>query len=136
MTKAMFEQGADIVFHVAGGTGMGVIQAAKEAGRYAIGVDTDQDGIAPGAVLTSMIKRADVAVEAIVKDYAADKFPAGQTVTFGLKEDGVGLSEMTHTKDLIPQSVLDRVEDAKQKILAGEVNVWNVVEQGYPDWLK
>ncbi len=55
MAKAMFEQGADIVYHVAGGTGMGVIQAAKESGRYAIGVDTDQDGIAPGSVLTSMI---------------------------------------------------------------------------------
>lgn len=136
MTKAMFEQGADIVFHVAGGTGMGVIQAAKEAGRYAIGVDTDQDGIAPGAVLTSMIKRADVAVEAIVKNYAEDKFPAGQTVTFGLKEDGVGLSEMTHTKDLIPQAILDQVEAAKQSILSGDVKVWNVVDQGYPDWLK
>lgn len=136
MTKAMFEQGADIVYHIAGGTGMGVIQAAKEVGHYAIGVDNDQDGIAPGAVLTSMIKRTDVAVEAIVKAYAADEFPAGQTVTFGLKEDGVGLSEMEHTKDLIPQAILDQVEAAKQSILSGETKVWNVVEQGYPDWLK
>lgn len=136
MTKAMFEQGADIVFHVAGGTGMGVIQAAKEAGRYAIGVDTDQDDIAPGAVLTSMIKRTDVAVEAILKDYAADKFPSGQTVTFGLKEDGVGLSEMRHTKDRIPQAILDKVEAAKQGILSGDIKVWNVVDQGYPDFLK
>ncbi|MEO3999665.1 BMP family ABC transporter substrate-binding protein [Mesorhizobium sp. CAU 1732] len=136
MTKAMYEQGADIVFHVAGGTGMGVIQAAKEAGRYAIGVDTDQDSIAPGAVLTSMIKRTDVAVEAIVKNYAADKFPKGQTVTFGLAEDGVGLSEMEHTKDRIPQEILDKVEAAKQGILSGEIKVWNVVDQGYPDFLK
>jgi len=136
MTKAMYEQGADIVFHVAGGTGMGVIQAAKEAGHYAIGVDTDQDSIAPGAVLTSMIKRTDVAVEAIVKDYAADKFPKGKTVTFGLAEGGVGLSEMKHTRDRIPSQILDKVEAAKQGILSGKIKVWNVVDQGYPDFLK
>lgn len=136
MTKAMFEQGADIVYQIAGGTGMGVIQAAKEAGHYAIGVDTDQDGLAPGAVLTSMIKRTDVAVEAMLKDYAADTFPAGKTAAFGLKEGGVGLSEMKHTKELIPAAILEKVEAAKQDILSGKVQVWNVVTQGYPDWLK
>lgn len=136
MTNAMFEQGADIVFQVAGGTGMGVIQAAKEAGHYAIGVDTDQDDLAPGAVLTSMIKRTDVAVEAMVKSYAAGEFPAGQTVTFGLREDGVGISEMKHTKELISQEILDKVEAARQGILSGEIKVWNVVDQGYPDWLN
>jgi basic membrane protein A and related proteins len=136
MTKAMFEEGADIVYQVAGGTGMGVIQAAKEAGHYAIGVDTDQDGLAPGAVLTSMIKRTDVAVETVVKDYAAGKFEGGKTVTFGLKEDGVGLSEMKHTKDIIPAAILEKVETAKQDILSGKIKVWNVVDQGYPDWLK
>jgi basic membrane protein A and related proteins len=136
MAKAMFEQGADIVYHVAGGTGMGVIQAAKEAGRYAIGVDTDQDSIAPGAVLASMIKRTDVAVETVVRDYAADKLEGGKTITLGLKEDGVGLSEMKHTKDLIPGAILEKVEAAKQGILSGEIKVWNVVDQGYPDYLK
>ncbi|WP_176247654.1 BMP family lipoprotein [Mesorhizobium australicum] len=136
MTKAMFEQGADIVYQIAGGTGMGVIQAAKEAGHYAIGVDTDQDGLAPGSVLTSMIKRTDVAVEAMLKDYAADTFPAGKTAAFGLKEGGVGLSEMEHTKELIPAAILEKVEAAKQDILSGKVQVWNVVTQGYPDWLK
>ena len=136
MAKAMFEQGADIVYQIAGGTGMGVIQAAKEAGHYAIGVDTDQDGLAPGAVLTSMIKRTDVAVEAMLKDYSADTFPAGKTVAFGLTEDGVGLSEMKHTKELIPAAILEKVEAAKQGILSGKVKVWNVVTQGYPDWLK
>lgn len=136
MTKAMFEEGADIVYQVAGGTGMGVIQAAKEAGHYAIGVDTDQDGIAPGAVLTSMVKRTDIAVESLVKDYAGDKFPSGKTVTFGLKENGVGLSEMKHTKELIPPAILEKVEAAKQGILSGQIKVWNVVDQGYPDYLK
>jgi len=136
MTKAMFEEGADIVYQVAGGTGMGVIQAAKEAGHYAIGVDTDQDGIAPGAVLTSMVKRTDIAVETMVKDYAGGKFPGGQTVTFGLKENGVGLSDMKYTKDLIPGAILKKVEEAREGILSGKIKVWNVVDQGYPDFMK
>ena len=78
MAKAMFDAGANVVYQVAGGTGLGVIQAAKEAGHFAIGVDTDQDGIAPGSVLTSMVKRTDVAVETVIKDYADGKFPGGQ----------------------------------------------------------
>lgn len=136
MAKAMFEQGADIVYQVAGGTGMGVIQAAKGAGRYAIGVDSDQDGVAPGAVLASMIKRTDVAVETLVKNFAAGKFDGGKVVTFGLKENGVGLSDMKHTKSLIPAAILQRVDAARQDILSGKIKVWNVVEQGYPDFFK
>lgn len=136
MAKAMIEEGADVIYHVAGGTGMGVIQAAKEAGVYAIGVDTDQDGIAPGNVLTSMVKHSDNAVETVIKDYAADKFPGGKTITLGLKENGVGLSEMKYTKDRIPPAILEKVEAAKQDILSGKIKVWNVVDQGYPDFLK
>src|SRR5271157_1570239 len=88
MAKAMFDAGANVVYQVAGGTGLGVIQAAKEGGRFAIGVDTDQDGKAPGSVLTSMVKRTDVAVETVMKDYADSKFPGDQTVTLGLRQDG------------------------------------------------
>jgi basic membrane protein A len=136
MAKAMFEEGANVVYQVAGGTGLGVIKAAKEAGKFAIGVDTDQDNIAPGYVLTSMVKRTDVAVETVVKDYAEHKFPGGQTVTLGLAQDGVGLSPMTYTKDKIPAADLARIEDMKKKILSGELKVWNVVDQGYPDFFK
>ena len=136
MAKAMFEQGASVIYQVAGGTGIGVIQAAKETGHFAIGVDTDQDGLAPGHVLTSMIKRTDVAVQTVIADYAAGKFPGGQTVTLGLAQDGVGLSPMTHTKSLIPAAIQDKVAAARQAILGGQVKVWNVVNQGYPDFLK
>ena len=136
MAKAMFEEGADIIYQVAGGTGIGVIQAAKEAGHYAIGVDGDQDGLAPGNVLTSMIKRTDVAVENVVKDYAKGTKLGGTTVAFGLKEDGVGLSPMTYTKDIIPAAYLAKVEAAKADIISGKIKVWNVVDQGYPDYLK
>ncbi len=136
MAKAMFDAGANVVYQVAGGTGLGVIQAAKQAGKFAIGVDTDQDGLAPGAVLTSMVKRTDVAVETVIKDYAGHKFPGGKTVTLGLAEDGVGLSPMKFTKDKIPAADLARIEDMKKKILSGEIKVWNVVDQGYPDFFK
>lgn len=136
MAKAMFESGADIVYHVAGGTGMGVIQAAKAAGRYAIGVDADQDGLAPGSVLTSMIKRTDVAVENVVKAYGQGEKIGGTTMAFGLKENGVGLSEMKYTRDLIPSAILAKVDAAKADIIAGKIKVWNVVDQGYPDYLK
>jgi basic membrane protein A and related proteins len=136
MAKAMFDGGANVVYQVAGGTGLGVIQAAKEAGKFAVGVDTDQDGVAPGAVLTSMIKRTDVAVETVMKDYAEHKFPGGKTVTLGLAQDGVGLSPMKYTKDKIPAAILAKVDELKKKILSGDVKVWNAVDQGYPDFFK
>jgi basic membrane protein A len=136
MAKAMYDEGADIVYQVAGGTGIGVIQAAKETGHYAIGVDTDQDGLAPGSVLTSMLKRTDVAVETVVADYAGDKFPGGKTVTLGLKENGVALSDMKYTKDKIPAATLAKVDELKAKILSGDIKVWNAVDQGYPDFFK
>lgn len=136
MAQAMFDEGADIVYQVAGGTGIGIIEAARAAGRYAIGVDTDQDGMAPGNVLTSMVKRVDVAVEKIVEAYAAGSFPGGETMLFGLAQGGVALSEMKHTKDLIPASYVTRVEDLKADVIAGKIDVWDVSEQGYPDFFK
>ncbi|MDE0305167.1 MAG: BMP family ABC transporter substrate-binding protein [Albidovulum sp.] len=136
MAQAMFDEGADIVFQVAGGTGIGIIEAARAAGRYAIGVDTDQDGMAPGNVLTSMVKRVDVAVERIVNSYAAGEFPGGETMLFGLAQEGVALSEMKHTKDIIPASYIARVEELKADVIAGNIDVWDVFEQGYPDFFK
>lgn len=136
MAKSMFDQGASIVYQVAGGTGVGVIQAAKESGRYAIGVDTDQDGMAPGNVLTSMIKRTDLGVAATIKQYKDGKFPGGKSVTLGLAEDGVGLSEMKYTKNLIPAAYLAKVDELKKKIVSGEIKVWDTTTQGMPDWFK
>ena len=134
LAQTMFEQGADIVYSVAGGTGAGVIQAAQEAKHYAIGVDDDQDGVAPGFVLTSVLKRTDLAVESVVGDYAKGDFPGGKTITFGLKENAVGLTDFTHTKKQIPQATLDKLETLKKGIVDGEIKVWNVVSQGYPDF--
>lgn len=134
LAESMFEQGADIVYAVAGGTGAGVIQAAEDAGRYAIGVDSNQDAVAPGSVLTSMLKKTDVAMETILGQYADGDFPGGETVNLGLAEDGVGLSDFEFTKDAIGQDTIDAVDDLKQQIIDGDITVWNVVTDGYPDF--
>jgi basic membrane protein A len=124
LALTQFSQGADIIFHASGACGRGVIEAAKEKGEgfWAIGVDSDQDYMAPGRVLTSMIKRVDNSVFDTSNDVKGGKFAAG-TKVYGLKEDGVGLSEMKHTKDKIPAEHLARVEALKAQIVAGEIVV-------------
>jgi basic membrane protein A len=113
---------ADIIYHAAGKTGIGVIKAVqnKGAGFYAIGVDKDQDGEAPGRVLTSMVKRVDVAVANAIKSAAEGKFQTG-TIVLGLKEDGVGLSPMQYTRKDIPPAALKTIEELKAKIIAGSL---------------
>jgi basic membrane protein A and related proteins len=136
IADSMFKRGADVVYAVAGGTGTGVIRSAKSNKHYAIGVDDDQDGQAPGYVLTSALKRTDLAVEQLVDDFSKDSLKGGSTITLGLKEDGVGLSAMKYTKKDVPQDVLDDVAKQKQGIEDGSVKVWNVIEQGYPSYYK
>lgn len=136
MANAMFESGADIIYHVAGGTGLGVIAAAEASGHYAIGVDTNQDSLAPGHVLTSMVKRVDVATQQLIEDYANNSFPGGQTLVFGLPENGVGLTDMEYTKKIIPAEYMEAVDAAKAGIIAGAIEVWDVSSQGYPDFYQ
>jgi basic membrane protein A len=114
--------GADILFHAAGSTGIGVIKAVqnKGAGFYAIGVDKDQDGDAPGRVLTSMVKQVDVAVVDVCKAVAGGTFKPGTTI-LGLKENGVGMSEMKYTKKDVPADVLAKVDGLRQQIIAGKI---------------
>jgi basic membrane protein A len=134
LAEAMFDKGADIVYAVAGGTGAGVIEAAKQANHYAVGVDTDQDGLAPGNVLTSMIKRADVAVCTLLEGYKNGSFPGGQTINLGLNEDAVGLSDFTYTGEEIPEEFKAKVSELSDGIKNGSIKVVNVVTDGYPEW--
>lgn len=122
MAQSLFASGADIVYHAAGKAGLGVIKAAEEAKKYAIGVDSDQDGEAPGFVLTSMMKRVDVAIFNTIKELSDGKFASG-TVVYDLKVDGVGLSPMNHTKTLIGDANLAKVDEVKAKIVSGELKV-------------
>lgn len=115
-------QGADVIFHAAGGTGMGVIAGAKEKKVYAIGVDSNQDEVAPGVVLTSMIKNVDVAVFDTIKNLQDGKFVAGEAL-YGIKKDGVGVTDFKYTKDIIGKDKLDRLETVRSKIKSGEITV-------------
>lgn len=136
IANSMFDRGADIVYAVAGGTGEGVIQAAKERKHYAIGVDTNQDGDAPGYVLTSMIKHTDLAVERLTKEFADGQLHGGSTMNLALKDGGVGLSPMQYTKKNVPASVMAAVDEARKGIIDGSIKVWNVITQGYPSFYK
>ena len=120
--KALFSDGADIVYHAAGRCGMGVIAAAKETKNFAIGVDSDQDDVAPGSVLTSMIKHVDVSVYQTIKDFKDGKFDAGFKV-YDLKSDGVGLSPMKNTKDIVGAATIAKLEDVKKDIISGKIIV-------------
>lgn len=132
MALALFEQGADIVYHVAGGTGQGVIDAAEEVGRYAIGVDTDQDFLAPGHVLTSMMKRADVAVYTLVEQLVNGTLQSG-VLRFGLANGGVGLSPMQYTAHLVPAEYLQRIAELEAGILNGTINVTDITAVPNPN---
>jgi basic membrane protein A len=130
--QAMFEQGADIVYQVAGGAGLGVIQAAEDGGMWAIGVDTDQSAIAPDAILTSMVKRTDLAVYQSVEG-GVNGTLGGQTVSLDLAAGGVELGTI-HSS--VPAEYADQVDELSQRIIDGEIEVWNVIEQGYPDFFS
>lgn len=122
----LIDEGADVIYQVAGKTGEGLFSALEETeGVYGIGVDQDQDYIVEGKILTSMIKRVDTAVYDQIERVQNGTFEAG-THVYGLAEDGVGISEMQYTKDDIPADVLADIEDIKEKIVNGEIVVTDV----------
>lgn len=119
---AMIEQGADIVFHAAGLTGLGAIQAAREAGVFAIGVDVDQNAVAPDTVLTSAIKKIPESVEVVLRSVVDGTFEGG-THTYGLAENATGIAPFHQHDAMIPQAVKDAVADATRRILSGEIQI-------------
>ena len=129
LTNAQFEQGADIVMNVASGTGAGVLEAAKEAGKYAIGVDLNQDNDQPGAVLTSMVKRVDNACYLVIQSVVEGTFAGGTTQYLSLAEGGVSLTDFSVMKealgDKFPQDIVDKCEELAEKIISGEIVVEN-----------
>lgn len=127
IAKEMYDNDVDIIYAAAGLTGNGVIQAAKESQMFAIGVDSDQDHIAKGFVLTSMMKRLDNATYSEVKKILAGDIVAG-VKKYGLKEHGVGLSEMKFTRHLIPDNVLKQMTTIEKDIMSGEITVSNYLE--------
>lgn len=123
LADVLYDQGADVVFAAAGKAGLGAIEAARERPRdYAIGVDSDQDGLAPGKVLTSMVKRVDVAVLRICAAAAAGHPPHGH-LELGLREGGVGLTDFRYTRALVGPAIRARLERLRQAIVAGRLRV-------------
>lgn len=129
----MYDRGVNTIFSVAGLTGNGVIQAARAANRHVIGVDSDQDHLAVGHVLTSMMKRLDIATYKEVAKIAVGRFRPGVR-HYGLLEKGVGLSPMTYTKGKVPQGLLDRLAEVQLNIISGAIQVPSAapISQGTP----
>ncbi|HEX6910584.1 MAG TPA: BMP family ABC transporter substrate-binding protein [Longimicrobium sp.] len=128
LATAQYGAGADVIFHASGGTGTGVFRAARETGRWVIGVDVDQWDQAPGRVLTSITKRLDVSVLGLVRDQARGRFRGG-VVSQGLAEGAIGWVVDERNRPLIPDDVYHRVETLRQAIIAGLIQVPRVPER-------
>ncbi len=122
LAKAAMNKGADVIYAAAGGSGLGVLQAAADAGKYSIGVDSNQNYIHPGSVLTSMLKRVDVAVAKAFEDGTTGNWTSGINV-MGLANDGVGWALDEHNKDLITDEMKAKVDELSAKIQSGEIVV-------------
>jgi basic membrane protein A len=130
LALAQIEKGADVIFTAAGNSGLGAFDAVEQYGRnaqgeankFVIGVDSNQNAVKPGFVLTSMVKRVDNAVYDVVKEVLEGRFQGGFHV-FGLDKDGVAYAMDGHNDGLIPPEVIEKTEAARTKIIAGEIKV-------------
>ncbi|MCP4727752.1 MAG: BMP family ABC transporter substrate-binding protein [bacterium] len=122
LTLDQISRGADIVYQAAGATGMGVFDAAVEQKIFAIGSDSNQNRLRPGVILTSMLKKLDVALYEIIRETVQDSFEPGIHI-FNLTNDGVGYAIDEHNQDMIPNEVIQKVEEAKQAIISGAIKV-------------
>lgn len=120
---AMYGAGADIVYHASGSTGLGLFEAAKETGNFAIGVDSDQHDNMPGHVMTSMVKRVDVAVYETIHDVLENRFAGGTVRVYGLAEDGVRYVYDERNAALIQVAVIARATAIRDSIVAGHIQV-------------
>jgi basic membrane protein A len=125
---ALVNSGSDINFAVANITGAGVIDAAKQTKTFAIGVDSNQNGMAPGVVLTSMMKRVDILAYDIVKSVNDGTFKGGVNKQYGLKEGGVEAAMDDNNKGLISDATLAKMAEMKAKVISGEIVVPNFIE--------
>lgn len=127
LTIAQYSQGADVVMNVAAGTGTGILEAAKEQGKFAIGVDLDQDAVYPGSVLTSMLKRVDVATYLAINSVINGTYRGNTTTYLDVSNGGVGLTDMSVMKEALgekfPEDILVTLDEIVKKIKSGEIVV-------------
>lgn len=129
LAKSQIDRGADVIYHAAGGTGVGVLQAAADAEALGIGVDSNQNYLHPGSMLTSMLKRVDLATYQAMKDVETESFTSGLQV-LGLAEDGVGYAVDEHNQELVTEEMRAAAEEAKAKIISGEIEVHDFTTDG------
>jgi basic membrane protein A and related proteins len=122
LARSQFDRGADVVYAAAGGTGLGVLQAAKDRGRLAIGVDSNQNHLHPGTILTSMVKRVDLAVYEAFKTARDGTWKPGVR-NLGVAEGGVGYAVDQHNRSLITPEMERRLAQARADIIAGKIRV-------------
>jgi len=125
LARSQFDRGVDVVFAVAGGSGMGTLQTAKEKGKLAIGVDSNQNALYPGSILTSMVKRVDNAVYDAFTQVKNGTWKAGVTAK-GLKEGGVDWALDASNRKLITPEIEKRVLGARKDIIDGKVKVIDI----------
>lgn len=121
LARAQISQGADVIYAAAGGTGVGVLQTAADEDILSIGVDSNQNHLHPGKVLTSMLKRVDVAVYNAME--AGEDLETGKSIVLGLAENGVGVAMDENNEPLVSDEMMAAVQEARQKIIDGELDV-------------
>ena len=126
-TTAMYQSGADIVYAVAGDSGLGVLKASQAANRYSIGVDSNQNGLYPGHVVASMVKRVDNSTFALVQKFQQNKLAFGKTYLFGLKNNGIGL---IIDNQLVSASVVSRLNSLRDQVVSGKIQVPTTYSNG------
>jgi basic membrane protein A len=127
LAVSQYDAGADVIFAAAGASGLGVFDAAEEKKKFAIGVDANQDWTKPGLILTSMLKRVDLAVFSTIEDAKAGKFTGGLK-RFGLADKGIDYSVDQYNASILTESVRQRANELKAEIIAGKISV--------PDYYK
>lgn len=123
MALTIFNKEADIIFQIAGNTGNGVIEAAKEAGFYAIGVDSDQGYIAPGFIMGSMMKRVGLSIFETIQKILAGTYKDGAVITYGIAQNGVGMSKDEDMKTILGPDVMKALEEIEKGIVEGSIPV-------------
>jgi basic membrane protein A len=123
LAHALYSQGAAVVYQVAGGSGLGVLDQSKLVGRYAIGVDSNQDAFAPGHVIGSVVKRVDNSLFDLINLYSQGKLQGAHVYYYGLQNHGVDLTRDKYTNAIISKAMYDRLDHLRAQVMSGKIKV-------------
>ncbi len=120
LATAMYNDGSDVVYQVAGAAGLGVLKAGEESGRYAIGTDSDQNGLQPDSTVASALKAVGTTVHLAIEQFVDGKLEMGTTINGGIDNDGVGIA---FNDALVPADIQKQVDDLRQQVIDGDITV-------------